>query len=88
MYDKAAVIALGEVRGVIERLGPAILYRKLYGVLNAIEMQVEDGGYRLEAVRHLGDALREIAVFYKVNSDVQLQLSQEFMVFMSKLKQA
>ena len=86
MYDEAAVEALQEVRRVIEPLGPAILFRKLYGVLNAIEMQIEDGKYRSKAVVRLGEALRETAVFYGVDSTVQSRLAQAFVAFMGKLQ--
>ena len=86
MYDEAAVGALQKVRRVIESLGPAILFRKCYGVLNAIEIQIEDGRYRTEAIVRLGEALRETAVFYGVDSRVQNQLAQELVTFMRNLK--
>ena len=86
MYDHAAVEALQEVRRVVEQLGPAILFRKLYGVLNAIEMQIEDGNYRSEALIRLGEALREVAVFYGVAPAVQSRISQEYTMFMAKLQ--
>jgi hypothetical protein len=87
MYDEVAVEALQEVRRVIEPLGPAILFRKLHGVLNAIEMQIEDGEYRSQSVVHLGEALRETAVFYGVDSAVQSRLAQAFAAFLRKLQE-
>ena len=86
MYDEAAVEALRDVRRVIEPLGPAIRFRKLYSVLNAMEMQVEDGKYRSEAVVRLGDALRETAVFYGVDSAVQSRIAHAIVAFMQKLQ--
>ena len=87
MYDKVAVQGLQEVRRVIESLGPAILFRKLYGVLNAIEMQIEDGKYRSAAVVRLGEALQETAVFYEVDPAVLSQLAQAFADFLRKLQE-
>jgi hypothetical protein len=86
MYDHAAVEALQEVRRVVEGLGPPILFRKLYGVLNAIEMQIEDGSYRPAALLGLGEALRETAVHYGVDSAVQSRLEQEYVKFTQKVQ--
>ena len=46
-----------EFRGLIESLGPAARYRKLHGILTALEMQVEDGNYQRHAVTRLIEAL-------------------------------
>lgn len=86
MYDEAAVEALQEVRRVIEPLGPGILFRKFYGVLNAIEVQIEDGAYRPEALVRLAEALLETAIFYGVDPTVQSQLTQAFVAFMRRLE--
>jgi hypothetical protein len=86
MYDHTAVKALEEVRRVVDQLGPAILFRKLYGVLNAVEIQIEDGNYRSEAIRCLGEALREVAVFYELHPAVQNRIAQEYETFMTKLQ--
>lgn len=86
MYDHAAVKALAEVRHVVEQLGPAILFRKLYGLLNAIEMQIEDGRYRPSAIHSLGEALRETAVLYGVDSAAQSLLEQEYAKFTHTLQ--
>jgi signal transduction histidine kinase len=86
MYDHAAVEALKEVRRVVEQLGPPILFRKLYGLLNAVEMQIEDAKYRPAAILFLGEALRETAVLYGVEPAVQSRLNQEYATFAQKLQ--
>jgi hypothetical protein len=86
MYDHASVEALQRVRRIAESLGPSILYRKLFGILNAIEMQIEDGQFRLQAVHRLGEALMETASFYGLNPAVTSKLAQELATFVKKLK--
>jgi hypothetical protein len=44
-YDEARVALLAPLKGAIDELGlPPIRARKLYGIVNALEMQIEDGG--------------------------------------------
>ena len=86
MYDHASVDALQAVRRIAESLGPPILYRKLFGVLNAIEMQIEDGQFRMQAVLRLGEALMETATFYGLNPAVTSKLAQEMAALVKKLK--
>jgi len=58
-YDRARVAQLEPIKAEIERLGlPLIRFRKLKGVLNALEMQIEDGGDSPEVNKLLLDALR------------------------------
>ena len=43
-YDKARVARLKPVQAAVERLAlPLNRKRKLFGILNALEMQIEDG---------------------------------------------
>ena len=38
MYNQAGVDALDEVRAVVASFGAPLVFRKLYGILNAIEV--------------------------------------------------
>ena len=55
-----------QVRKLLESLGPPVAVRKLYGVLNALEMQVEDGRYQRHAVARLCEALLATAEIYDI----------------------
>jgi len=62
-YDKARVARLKPVHTAVERLGlPPNRKRKLFGILNALEMQIEDGGDSPEVNDLLLDALRASAL--------------------------
>ena len=59
-YDEARVAQLKPIRAAIEALGlPVVRKRKLFGILNALEIQIEDGGDSPDVNRHLLAALRE-----------------------------
>lgn len=65
VYNEAGVKALGKVQGVIGSFGlPLIKARKLNGILNAIEMQIEDYGYTDDVVKALDKALLALAREY------------------------
>src|SRR6266508_3035742 len=58
-YDRARVAQLSPIREAIAGLGlPLLSVRKLMGILNAIEMQIETGGDSPEVNALLLDALR------------------------------
>lgn len=58
-YDEARAAQLKPIRAAIEKLGlPPVRLRKLYGLCNAMELQIEDGGDSPEVNRLLLDALR------------------------------
>src|SRR5213076_2750272 len=58
-YDRARVARLAPIRAAVDALALAPQrQRKLAGLLNAIEMQVEDGGDSPEVNALLLDALR------------------------------
>ena len=61
MYNQAGVDALDAVRAVVASFGAPIAFRKLYGLLNAMEMHVEETPYSVEALQHLGRALEATA---------------------------
>jgi hypothetical protein len=58
-YDRARVAQTKPIDRALDRLGlPVIRLRKLKGILNALVMQIEDGGDHPEVNRLLLDALR------------------------------
>jgi hypothetical protein len=58
-YDRARVAQLAPLRAELLKLGlPLIRFRKLNGILGALEMQIEDGGDSPEVNKRLLDALR------------------------------
>ncbi len=85
MYNEKGIEALSEVKSVVESFGMHLSFRKLYGILNAIGMQIEDYEYSIEAVRHLGKALEETAVLYQVDKQGRAKLVEAFETFISKL---
>ncbi len=61
-YNKAGVRALENVKEVVESFRlPLIKARKFYGILNAIEMRIEDHGYTDDVVRALDVSLLALA---------------------------
>src|SRR6266487_5451825 len=67
MYNQAGVDALDDVRAVVASFGAPIAFRKLYGILNAMEMHVEETPYSVEALQHLGKALEATARLYRID---------------------
>jgi hypothetical protein len=62
MSSEERIDALEEVRDVIASHNlPPIKQRKFNGIFNAIEMQIEDDDFNLEAVEHLGNAVIAVA---------------------------
>lgn len=58
-YDAARVARLQPIRQAIQQLDlPPVRVRKLNGILNALEMQIEDGGDNPEVNHFLLEALR------------------------------
>ena len=73
--DRVAA-AVKHVRGLLESFGPAITFRKVYGILNALEMQVEDGRYQRHAVVRLCEALLAAAEVYDIPEDSARELEE------------
>ena len=68
-YDRARVTQFHPVKTAIQSLGlPPIRVRKLNGIVNAIVMQIEDGGDSPEVNHLLLDALRA-AIIHQVGED-------------------
>ena len=85
MYNQAGVDALEAVRAVVASLGEPITFRKLYGILNAMEMQVEETPYSVEALQHLGKALEATARLYRIDQQRHTQLARAVATFLRKV---
>ena len=64
------------IRRFVESWGPLILVRKMNGILNALEMQVEDGKYQREAVVRLGEALLATTELYEIEGERLAKLEE------------
>ena len=82
IYNQAGVDALDAVRAVIASCGAPIAFRKLYSILNAMEMHVEESPYSMEALQHLGKALEATARLYQVDQQQHAQLARAFATFL------
>ncbi len=72
-YNEAGVKALDKIREVIDSVGlPVIKARKFNGILNAIEMQIEDYEYADEVVKALDKALLVLASSYGLGARIDL----------------
>jgi hypothetical protein len=81
MYNQAGVDALEAVRAVVASFGAPIAFRKLYGILNAMEMHVEGTPYSVEALQHLGKALEATARLYRIEQQKSTQLARALATF-------
>jgi len=68
--------AVKPIREVLESLGPPIAFRKLHGILNALEMQVEDGRFQKHAVTRLCEAMLATAELYDIDEEAASQLEE------------
>lgn len=64
-----AYAAVRPIRELLESLGPPIACRKLHGILNALEMQLEDGRFQVQAVTRLCEALLATAELYEIDDE-------------------
>jgi hypothetical protein len=85
MYNQAGVDALEAVRAVVASFGAPIAFRKLYGILNAMEMHVEESPYSVEALQHLGQALEATARLYHVDQHRRTRLENAVTSFLRKV---
>jgi len=76
MAGKSLVSGVRKVRAAVEALGTPPAFRKLYGILNALEMQVEDGDYQRHAVTRLCEALLATAELYAIPEDLGGRLEE------------
>jgi hypothetical protein len=86
MYNQAGVDALEAVRAVVTSFGALIAFRKLYGLLNAMEMHVEETPYSVEALQHLGKALEATARLYQVDQQKHTELEKALATFLRKVE--
>ena len=82
MYNQAGVDALDAVRAVVASFGAPVSFRKLYGILNAMEMHVEETPYSVEALQHLGKALEATARLYRIDQQQSTQLARALATFL------
>ena len=85
MYNQAGVDALEAVRAVVASFGAPIVFRKLYGILNAMEMHVEETPYSVEALQHLAKVLEATVRLYQVDQKKHAQLERELATFLHKV---
>ena len=68
MYNEKGVKALQELEKIVSCFGlPLVKERKFKGIVNALEMQIEDYNYSLRVVEYLGKALVELAKSYQLD---------------------
>ena len=82
MYNQAGVDALDAVRAVVASFGAPIAFRKLYDLLNAMEIHVEESPYSVEALQHLGKALEATARLYQVDQQKHTELEKALATFL------
>jgi len=63
---KSAMARVKKLRQLVDALGTARAYRKLHGILDALELQVDDGNYRSHAVTRLCEAFLATAELYDI----------------------
>ena len=69
-------LALKPIQKLIASLGPPIAFRKLNGILAALEIQVEDGHFQRHAVARLCEALLATRELYEIGEDATDRLEQ------------
>jgi hypothetical protein len=82
MYNQAGVDALDAVRAVVASFGAPLVFRKIYGILNAMEMHVEETPYSVDALQHLGKALEATARLYRINQQQSTTLTRALATFL------
>ena len=76
MAGKSLRARVKKVRDLVDSLSPAIAFRKLHGILNALEIQVEDGIYQRHAVTRLCEALLSTTGLYAFPDGLSVQLEE------------
>jgi len=59
--------AMKPISELLNSLGPPIRFRKLHGIANALEMQIEDRHFHKYAVARLGEAMLATAELYGID---------------------
>ena len=76
MSGKSVAARVKELRQLVDSLGTAAAFRKLHGILDAMEMQVDDGNYRRHAVTRLCEALLATAELYDIPEAIARQIEE------------
>ena len=76
MAQNPVQAAVQPIRQLLKSLGRPAAFRKLHGILNALEMQVEDGRFQKHAVARLCEALLATAELYPIDEEVARKLEQ------------
>ena len=84
-YNEKAVQDLRRFQEKIQAMGfPPVKFRKLNGILNALEMQIEDFEYDIKVVQYLGNALIRLAEIHG-SKQQGIVVSKGLKQFISKL---
>jgi hypothetical protein len=73
---KSVAARVKKLRQLVDSLGTAVAFRKLHGILDAMEMQVDDGNYRRHAVTRLCEALLATAELYDIPEAIARQIEE------------
>jgi hypothetical protein len=77
MAGKSVIAKVKKLRQVVDSLGAAAAFRKIHIILEALEMQVDDGNYQRHAVTRLCEALLATAELYDLPERLARQLEDE-----------
>ena len=76
MAGKSVIAKVKKLRRLVDSLGTKVALRKLHSILNALEMQVDDGDYQRFAVTRLCEALLATAESYDIPEELAGQLEE------------
>jgi len=76
MAGKSLTAKVSKVRALVDSFVPAVAFRKLHGILYALEVQVADGKYQHHAVVRLCEALLATAELYDIPDGLAGQLEE------------
>jgi hypothetical protein len=76
MARKSLKSEVKRLREAVDSLGTPVEFRKLQAILNALELQVDDGRYERHAVTRLCEALLATAQSYSVPEELAGKLEE------------
>ena len=68
--------AMNPISELLNSLGPRIRFRKLHGISNALEMQVENRNYHKHAVTRLGETMLATAELFGIDEQAFSRLEE------------
>ena len=74
MAGKSVTARVKKLRQVVDSLGAAAAFRKIHVILDALEVQIDDGNFQRHAVTRLCEALLATAELYEVPERLARQL--------------